>query len=151
MGSGLLGDFPWVLRSSDFADLGKRCRYVAFLAEFACKTAQKLRAALAGRKGAFVPDERISVSRSSGRGEQGTEVCSDVRREFDDVIGYDVSKEEFVCIAGTLKRTGDRGAFTKVRGVRAFVMAEGRSLSDDCVPRGAKPRPFGAGSQWFFE
>ncbi len=103
MGSGLLGDFPWVLRSSDFADLGKRCRYVAFLAEFACKTAQKLRAAFAGRKGAFMPDERISVFRSSGRSEQGTEVRSDVRREFDDVIGYDVSKEELVCIVGTLK------------------------------------------------
>lgn len=76
------------------------------------------------------------------RGEQGTEVRSDVRREFDDVIGYDVSKEELVCIAGTLKRTRDGGAFAKVKGVRAFVMAKGRPLSDDCVPRGAKPRPF---------
>lgn len=149
MGSGLLGDFPRVLRSSDFADLGKRCRCRAFLAKFACKTAQKLRAAFAGRKGAFVPDERISVSRSSGRGEQGTEVCSDVRREFDDVIGYDVSKEELVCIAGTLKRTGDGGAFTKVRGVRAFVMAEGRPSPGNCVPRGAKLRPFGRARSGF--
>ena len=39
----------------------------------------------------------------AGRRERGTEVRSDVRREFDDVIGYDVSKEELVCIAATLK------------------------------------------------
>lgn len=68
MGSGLLRGFPRMLCESDSADLVKRCPYVAFLAKFACKTAQKLRAAFAGRKGAFVPDERISVSRSSGGG-----------------------------------------------------------------------------------
>lgn len=103
MGSGLLCGFPRMLCGSDSADLGKCCRCVAFLAKFACKTAQKLRAAFAGHKGAFVPDERISASCSSGRSEQGTEVRSDVRREFDDVIGYDVSKEELVFIADTLK------------------------------------------------
>lgn len=42
MGSELLGGSRRTLRGIDSADLGKRCRCVAFRAEFACKTAQKL-------------------------------------------------------------------------------------------------------------
>lgn len=44
MGSGLLGGSRGELRGIDSADLGKRWHPEAILAEFACKTAQKLQA-----------------------------------------------------------------------------------------------------------
>lgn len=110
MGSGLLGGFRGALCSSDSADLGKRWSCIAILAEFACKTAQKLRTgsaefALTAFWLVRFIDSRMSafsfvIQRTC---ERGMGVRAGVGREFGGVIGYDVTKDELVRVANALK------------------------------------------------
>lgn len=99
-----------MLCGSDFTDLGKRWRCVAFLAESACKTAQKLRAGSAGFALIAFWLARFIDSRTSAFSfviqrtcEQGMGVRSGVGREFGGVIGYDVAKDELIRVANALK------------------------------------------------
>lgn len=110
MVSGLLGGFRGALRGIDSDDLGKRWSCVAFRAEFACKTAQKLRTgsaefALTAFWLVRFIDSRMSafsfvIQRTC---ERGMGVRAGVGREFGGVIGYDVTKDELVRVANALK------------------------------------------------